>query len=73
MAIFTAVMAGAVWLTTSGLSLFLEPTNRWQAIIIIIIAVIVGVAFYFALSLKSKLAHRLFGSKIDRLKNKLGI
>ena len=73
MAIFTAVMAGAVWLTSSGLSLFLEATNRWQAIIIIIVAVIVGVAFYFALSLKSKLAHRLFGSKVDRLKKKLGV
>ena len=73
MAIFTAIMAGAVWLTTTGLSFFLDSTNRWQAIIIIIIGVAIGAIFYFALALKSKLAHRLFGSKIERLKNKLGV
>jgi len=73
MAVFTAVMGVAVTLTVGGLSFFLEPTNRWQAMIIIAIAVTVGALFYFALALKSKLAHRLFGSKVDRLKQKLGV
>lgn len=73
MAIFTAIMAGAVWLTMTGLSFFLDATNRWQAIIIIVLGVAVGAIFYFALALKSTLARRLFGSQIDRLKNKLGV
>ena len=73
MGIFTGLMALGVWGLTSLAGLFLDPTARVQAILIIIIGVIPGVLIYFALALKSKLAHRLFGSKVDRLKEKLGL
>ena len=35
------------------------------------VCVVVGGLFYAAISLKSKLAHRLFGSRIDQVKRKL--
>ncbi|MGN1402660.1 MAG: oligosaccharide flippase family protein [Bacillus sp. (in: firmicutes)] len=73
MGVFTAIMAAVVWGFTSLFGLFLEPTARFQAIIIIIIGVLSGVLVYAALALKSKLAHRLFGTKVDALKEKLGL
>lgn len=73
MGIFTGLMALGVWGLTSLAGLFLDPTARMQAIFIIIIGVVPGILIYFALALKSKLAHRLFGSKVDRLKEKLGL
>ena len=73
MGIFTAIMAVCVILTTAGLGFFLDGTNRLQAFPIIIAGVVVGVLVYAALSLKSKLANRLFGEKVDWLKRKLGV
>ena len=73
MGIFTAIMATCVILTTAGLGFFLDGTNRLQAFPIIIAGVVVGVLVYAALSLKSKLANRLFGEKVDWLKRKLGV
>ncbi len=69
--IFTAIMAFIVWALEVGLSLFLSTENRWQAILITGICVVVGGIFYAAISLKSKLAHRLFGSRIEALQRKL--
>lgn len=69
--IFTAVMAIIVWGVEAGLSLFLNTESRWQAIIMVAVCVGVGGLFYAAISLKSKLAHRVFGSRIDALQRKL--
>ncbi len=72
--IFSAIMALVVWGIESLLvSLGLQTETRWQAIIMTIICVGFGGLVYAAISLKSKLAHRLFGSRIDRLAQKLGV
>ena len=69
--IFTAIMALIVWGLEIGLSRFLSTESRWQSIIIVVICVGFGGLFYAAVSLKSKLAHRLFGSRIEALQRKL--
>lgn len=69
--IFTGLMALVVWGVESGLLLFLSPESKWQALIIVLVCASMGALFYAAISLKSKLAHRLFGSKIDTLRRKL--
>ncbi|MFJ7974523.1 putative polysaccharide biosynthesis protein [Peribacillus sp. JNUCC 23] len=73
MSVFTAIMGLVVWGVESLLGLFLDPEIKLQAIVIIIISAIFGGLVYAAFSLKSKLAHRLFGSRIDRLAQKLGV
>jgi O-antigen/teichoic acid export membrane protein len=69
--LFTALMALIVWGLEMGLSRFFSTESRWQSIIIVVICVGVGGLFYAAVSLKSKLAHRLFGSRIEALQRKL--
>ncbi|MFJ5624341.1 oligosaccharide flippase family protein [Peribacillus loiseleuriae] len=72
--IFSAIMALVVWGIESLLILLgFQTESRWQAIIMTIISVGFGGLVYAAFSLKSKLAHRLFGSRIDRLAQKLGV
>lgn len=73
MVIFTAIMGIVVVLVTNGAGLFLDAESRMPAIAIIIIGVIAGALVYFLLALKSKLAYRLFGDRIARLKGKLGL
>lgn len=69
--VFTAIMAVIVWGVEVGLSLFLNTENRWQSIVIVLMCIVMGGLFYAAVSLKSKLAHRLFGSRIETLQRKL--
>ncbi|MGE8078684.1 putative polysaccharide biosynthesis protein [Peribacillus loiseleuriae] len=72
--IFSAIMALVVWGIENLLFLLgFQTESRWQAIIMTIISVGFGGLVYAAFSLKSKLAHRLFGSRIDRLAQKLGV
>ncbi|MGM9929927.1 MAG: oligosaccharide flippase family protein [Bacillus sp. (in: firmicutes)] len=73
MCIFTAVMAICVKLVLGGMSFFLDGTNRLQAFPLIIVGAAVGALVYFAFSMKSKLAHRLFGDRIYRLQKKIGL
>ncbi|WP_019243943.1 MULTISPECIES: putative polysaccharide biosynthesis protein [Bacillus] len=73
MTIFTAVMAVIVILVVWGMSSFLDASNRLQAMPIIIVGAAVGAIVYFILALKSKLANRLFGERIDKIKGKLGL
>ena len=70
---FSAIMGLAVWGLHSLLGLWLSSEGRFQAILISAICSGFGALIYAALSLKSKLAHRLFGTRIDRLKQKLGL
>ncbi|WP_163101173.1 putative polysaccharide biosynthesis protein [Peribacillus alkalitolerans] len=71
MAIFTIAMTISVKIVFSLVSLGLDPTQRLQAIIVILLCALAGAAVYFFLALKSKLANRLFGDRIDKLQKKL--
>lgn len=71
--VFSMIMGLAAWGMNSLLSLWLTTEGRFQAILIVAVCAIFGALIYAALSLKSKLAHRLFGTRIDRLKAKLGL
>lgn len=70
MIVFNIIMAVPVLLSYLGLTLFLDPAGRWQSIIILIISGGIGAFVYFVLSLKSRLADRLFGDRITRLRKR---
>ncbi|WP_042345224.1 putative polysaccharide biosynthesis protein [Bacillus massiliigorillae] len=73
MGIFTLVMGVVVVLLTSGLSMFLNPEHLFPAFITIVIGAGIGALVYFLLAVKSKLAYRLFGDRLLRLKSKIGL
>ncbi|WP_226673617.1 polysaccharide biosynthesis protein [Rossellomorea aquimaris] len=68
-----AVMAGVVLVLYGILVKFLSPETGFQSIILVAICGGVGALVYFYLSLRSKLADRLFGDKITRIRSKLRI
>lgn len=66
--ILMLLAAGALyWLLT----LFLTPESRGEALIIILFSAAAGAGIYFYLSLRTKLAHFLFGPKVDKILRKL--
>lgn len=69
------IFAGLMWLGTEMifqlLLLFLSPASKIESVILIVISAGVGAAIYFYLGLKSGLAKRLFGDRVDRIKTKL--
>ncbi len=69
------IFAGLMWIGTEVtyklLLLFMSPASKIQSLIIILICAAVGAGIYFYLSLKTKLAYRLFGSRVDSIKRKL--
>ncbi|MGG5252603.1 putative polysaccharide biosynthesis protein [Neobacillus sp. SM06] len=70
------IFAGLMWIGTEVtyklLLLFMSPaSSKIQSLIIILVCGAVGAGIYFYLSLKSKLAYRLFGSRVDSIKRKL--
>ncbi|XJZ26555.1 oligosaccharide flippase family protein [Bacillota bacterium Lsc_1132] len=69
------IFAGLMWigteLTYKFLLLFMSPASKIQSLMIIFICAAVGTGIYFYLSLKTKLAYRLFGSRVDSIKRKL--
>lgn len=69
--IFTGVMYVITKLTYSGLSLFLSPEGKIEALIMVIVCALIGAGVYFYLGLKSKLVNFLFGNRVDRIKQKL--
>ncbi|RFU68713.1 polysaccharide biosynthesis protein [Peribacillus saganii] len=71
MGIFAAVMAAVVAAAEKLLSLGLDFQSQGQAALVIAICGAIGAIVYFALSFKSKLAHRLFGTRIDKIQKKL--
>ncbi|MBW3114784.1 MULTISPECIES: polysaccharide biosynthesis protein [Bacillaceae] len=68
-----AVMAGVVLVLYGILVKFLSPETGFQSIILVAICGGVGALVYFYLSLRSKLADRLFGDKITKIRSKLRI
>ncbi|MGO2082786.1 putative polysaccharide biosynthesis protein [Vagococcus sp.] len=71
--IFSLIMALVTWLCRLGLSFFLNPEIKGQAMVIVLVSVIVGVAVYGYLALKVRLADHLVGPKIQTLRHKLKI
>lgn len=71
--IFTGIMAISVTFALWVASFVLDGTNRLQSLPLIVIGVVVGAFVYFVLAMKSKLAHRLFGTRIQKIQKKLGL
>ncbi|CRK84470.1 putative polysaccharide biosynthesis protein [Neobacillus massiliamazoniensis] len=69
------IFSGLMWLGTEivykFLLLFLSPASKLQGLIIIFISAGVGAVIYFYLGMKSGLINKLFGDRVDRLKQKL--
>ncbi|MGM0853586.1 MAG: putative polysaccharide biosynthesis protein [Bacillota bacterium] len=68
-----AIMAVVVLVLYGILVQFLNPESGFQSILLVTICGGVGALVYFYLSLRSKLADRLFGDKITRIRSKLRI
>lgn len=71
--IFTLIMYGITFVLYKGTLLFLSPHVRWEAVLIVLICALVGAAVYFYLGYRSRLAHFLFGSRLDRWMKKIPI
>ncbi|WP_042459823.1 putative polysaccharide biosynthesis protein [Neobacillus dielmonensis] len=70
-AIFAGLMWGGTKLSYQFLLLFLSPASKVQSVVIIVLSALIGAVIYFYLGLKSGLARRLFGDKVDRIMDKL--
>ncbi|MFC7787009.1 MULTISPECIES: polysaccharide biosynthesis protein [unclassified Rossellomorea] len=68
-----AIMAVVVLVLYGVLVQFLNPESGFQSIILVAVCGGVGALVYFYLSLRSKLADRLFGDKVARIRSKLRI
>lgn len=71
--IFNVVMAAAVYAIYRVLLLFLSTESTFQSILIIIICAFAGTLIYGYCGLRSGLADKLFGARLQRLKQKLHI
>ncbi len=71
--ILTVVMMIAVIIVNKLLYLIAEPTNKWIAILYLLICVSVGAVVYGALSYRLGLAQKLLGERITKLANKIGL
>ena len=70
---FNAVMFAGVWLTNKGLNMVHVPVGRWQALLYVMIGTGVGMVIYGFLALKSGLAQKLFGVRLTRLMQRVGL
>lgn len=73
MVLITTGMALLVFIAQKGMYAFFEPTDRLGALINIIVSSSIGGIFYFYAVIKTRLADRLLGSRMARLRNKLKI
>jgi O-antigen/teichoic acid export membrane protein len=71
--IINAAMAVVVLILYGILEQFLNPASGFQAIILVVICGGAGALVYFYLSLRSKLADKLFGDRISRIRSRLRI
>jgi O-antigen/teichoic acid export membrane protein len=69
--IFGAIMWAGTEIVYKLLLLFLNPASKVQSLIIILVSAGVGAGIYFYLGIKSGLINKLFGDRVDRLKQKL--
>ena len=70
--ILNLIMAGAVYLSMSGLDLFIGMDNKFLSMLRIILIGGVGAIVYGYLGLKTGLAQKLMGSKITKISRKFG-
>ncbi|WEV44186.1 polysaccharide biosynthesis protein [Lactobacillus sp. ESL0684] len=70
---FSVLMFLLVLAVEKGLELFLSPANRLHALIIVVIAVLVGAIFYVVMTIKSELAQKILGNKFTAILAKLHI
>ena len=73
MVLITIGMALLVFIAQKGMYAFFEPTDRLGALINIMVSSSIGGIFYFYAVIKTRLADRLLGSRMARLRNKLRI
>ena len=71
--ILSMLMCASVFLVRSFLYLFLNPERKFQAFLIISLSVSAGVATYGWLGLKTRLADKLLGEKVSKIRKKLKI
>ena len=71
--IFSLVMVGFTNIVKSGLYLFLDPTRKFQAFIIVMIGAMSGILVYGWLILKTRLADKLLGPKVSKLRRRFKI
>lgn len=69
--IFGGLMWAGTGIVYKLLLLFLSPASKGQSLIIIFVSAGVGAVIYFYLGIKSGLVNKLFGDRVDRLKQKL--
>ncbi|MEH7304373.1 putative polysaccharide biosynthesis protein [Neobacillus drentensis] len=69
--IFAGLMWGGTEIVYKLLLLFLSPASKSQSVLLIVLSAGVGAVIYFYLGLKSGLVNRLFGDRVDRIKQKL--
>jgi O-antigen/teichoic acid export membrane protein len=69
--LFTAVMYIGTMITYKLVLLFLSPDSKVESLVIIGICAIVGAGIYFYLSYRTKLVYLLFGTRADKIKQKL--
>ncbi|HCT95659.1 MULTISPECIES: polysaccharide biosynthesis protein [Vagococcus] len=71
--IITLVMTLVAWLTRQGLYLLLSPTRKFQAFLIILLVAVIGIALYGYITLKIRLADKLLGPKVAKLRTRFHI
>jgi O-antigen/teichoic acid export membrane protein len=69
--IFVGLMWAGTGIVYKLLSLFLTPESKMQSVMMILVSAGAGIAIYSYLGLKSGLARRLFGDRVDKLLTKL--
>ena len=68
---FNLVMAAAVMILYGVLVQFLNPAAKMQAILIVAICGLAGAGVYFYLSFRTRLADKLFGERVTKIRRKL--
>ncbi|MEG2709002.1 MAG: polysaccharide biosynthesis C-terminal domain-containing protein, partial [Vagococcus sp.] len=71
--ILSLLMSVTVFLVRSFLYLFLDPERKFQSMLIILFSVSAGVGVYGWLTLKTRLADKLLGAKVGKLRTKFNI
>ena len=70
--LFNAFMAAAVYVSYRGLAHLLNPEQRGTALILIIVCAFIGAAVYAYLALRTRLADKLFGDRLAKVRARLG-
>ncbi|GEP19201.1 putative polysaccharide biosynthesis protein [Pediococcus argentinicus] len=61
------------WLATKGLYMVMDPNSKVQALVVVVIAAMLGGFFYLYCSLKSRVADQMLGGRVARIRSLLHI